>query len=100
MTKIIVVLHEDWGGFNLPYSVKMDLKLDDDCAEGLRFEGVEMRCLPELIASYKKNEAECKDMGLRLVEVEFEGTIDDLYVHDYDGMESIKYSGPKQTVLS
>ncbi len=98
MNKIQVVLHKDWGGFHLPDAVRSELNIDDDTFWNDYREGdISFRSDMKLIESFNRNEAECKALGMSIYEIEFDGDVSNLYIHDYDGVESVKYVGPTQT---
>ena len=101
MNKIQVVLHDDWGGFDLPEAVRNELNINDDMFWNDYHHGdINSRSDIKLIESFNRNEAVCKALGLSIYEIEFDGDISNLYIHDYDGVESVKYVGwPTRTKI-
>jgi hypothetical protein len=91
MQVIEIVLHRSFGGFYLPSCVEREIPL----LLGYQEKGQEMinalefRTNPELVQAVRSHLKDCANLEIQTVE--FEGTFDDIFIADYDGIESLKY---------
>lgn len=94
MPVIEVVLHRSFGGFYLPLCVEREIPLLLEYGEYGEYgqkmiDTLEFRTNPELVQAVRSHQKECANLEIQTVE--FEGTFDDIFIANYDGIESLKY---------